>query len=410
MANTTNISPVVSPDILKVISAATAIKTFGAQTKDKNKETTIIGDQTKTAELNKESEILDQKEKQAGLNYQNTIENAVYQLNTNQITQDQYNEIYKQAEITYKAEKDAIDLQREKLKQDKENIENNPYTEIKNNQKKYSDIIKKSKKDTQNEENKSKKDLTKQIASNAVKTLIPIIALQLSNNFLVIVSQRKKLEDLVNQVNLYIDTQVKDQATVIIATNLRNNAIALINNNIKKLQALEKTLKTITIIITVFSLVLKALSLIPTPVPPKVVITLEKANKLILGLSAILAIVTLLLSNEIQKLIELRERLKQISLKLDIKSLDNLNEQELNQLSNEFLPTGGDYGSYKGFKFAIKEEQNIKFVVKGNKRRYAVAIDRYGVEIIKSEYSFTLDPNDLIEQLKLVIDQQNLQG
>ncbi len=53
MSNTTNISPVVSPDILKVISTSTAIKTFGAQTKDKNKETTIIGDQTKTAELSK---------------------------------------------------------------------------------------------------------------------------------------------------------------------------------------------------------------------------------------------------------------------------------------------------------------------------------------------------------------------
>ena len=49
-------------------------------------------------------------------------------------------------------------------------------------------------------------------------------------------------------------------------------------------------------------------------------------------------------------------------------------------------------------------------VVKGNKRRYAVAVDRDGVEVIKSDFSFTLDPNDLIEQLKLVIDQRNLQG
>jgi len=39
-----------------------------------------------------------------------------------------------------------------------------------------------------------------------------------------------------------------------------------------------------------------------------------------------------------------------------------------------------------------------------------VAINRDGVEQLKSEYSFTLDPNDLVEQLKLVIDQKNLQG
>ena len=118
----------------------------------------------------------------------------------------------------------------------------------------------------------------------------------------------------------------------------------------------------------------------------------------------------MLLSNEIIRLNELRDRLKEISLKLDGKTLSNLNDQELSDLSNEFLPTGGNYGSYKGFKFAIKEEQDPRFVVKGNKRRYAVAIDRYGVEIIRSEYSFTQDPNDLIEQLKLVIDQRNLQG
>ena len=37
MSNTTNIAPVVSPDNLKTLSASTAIKTFGSQTKDKNK-------------------------------------------------------------------------------------------------------------------------------------------------------------------------------------------------------------------------------------------------------------------------------------------------------------------------------------------------------------------------------------
>ena len=64
----------------------------------------------------------------------------------------------------------------------------------------------------------------------------------------------------------------------------------------------------------------------------------------------------------------------------------------------------------KEAKFKIKTEENKTFEVKGNKRRYAVAIDRDGVEVLKSELSFTLDPNDLIDQLKLVIDQRNLQG
>ena len=58
----------------------------------------------------------------------------------------------------------------------------------------------------------------------------------------------------------------------------------------------------------------------------------------------------------------------------------------------------------------LKEEDNPKFVVRGYKRRYAVAINKRDIESAKSEYSFTLDPNDLIEQLKLIIDQRNLQA
>ena len=71
---------------------------------------------------------------------------------------------------------------------------------------------------------------------------------------------------------------------------------------------------------------------------------------------------------------------------------------------------GTNFGSYKGFTFALKEENNPKFNVRGNKRHYAVAINKNNVEIVKSDYSFTQDPNDLIEQLKLIIDQQNLQS
>ena len=72
------------------------------------------------------------------------------------------------------------------------------------------------------------------------------------------------------------------------------------------------------------------------------------------------------------------------------------------------LNFGTNFPPYKGFRFALKEENNPRFVVRGNKRHYAVAFDKNNVEVLKSEASFTLDPNDLIEQLKLVIDQQNL--
>ena len=414
MPNTTNIAPVVSPDILKTISASTAIKTFGSQLKDKNKETLIIGNQSKTANIDTELDGLTKKEIQAGENKNNTIQKAQSDLNTNQITQEQYNDIIVSANFTYETEISAINIQRQKLEQDKQNINNNPNDKIKNQQKSFKASIKNLRKKTQESETKSKQDLTKQVVSNVVKTLVPVIALQLANSFSTLITQRKKLEELVDQVNNYIDTKVTDQTTVTIATNLRNNAITLINNNIKKLENLKKSIervsKTVAIIVVIVTIIERILSLpIPLLIPIKIQYqpTLQKLLRLISGLSALLVIATMLLSNEIIRLNELRDRLKEVSLKLDGKTL---NFADLTTLTNEFLPAGGDYGSYKGFKFAIKEEQNQAFVVKGNKRRYAVAIDRYGVETIRSEYSFTLDPNDLIEQLKLVIDQRNLQG
>jgi len=96
----------------------------------------------------------------------------------------------------------------------------------------------------------------------------------------------------------------------------------------------------------------------------------------------------------------------------DLKNqLSNLNPSGLQSLANRIQdPNANQFGEYKGFKFAIKEENDPKFVVKGNKRHYAVAINKLGVEILKSAFSFTLDPQQLVEQLKIIIDQRNLQG
>ena len=65
---------------------------------------------------------------------------------------------------------------------------------------------------------------------------------------------------------------------------------------------------------------------------------------------------------------------------------------------------------YNGFTFSIVEEDDPKFVVAGNKRRYAVALDRSGFVVLQSTPSFTLDPNVLIEELKLEIDKRNLEA
>ena len=417
-SNSINISPIISPDIVNNISKSNNIKSFGDQLKNQAKEKIIIGGQDKIKEIGDKQLELTVKEKQAGVNKNNTIKKAEQDYNTKQITEQQYNDIIAAAQATYNAELAAINVEKQKLQQDKDNIIDNPLQKLKDKQKELNNKIKALKKQNINIDNKAKKDLAKQVLSNASKTLAPIIALQLTNSFISIISQRKKLEILVDQINEYIDTQVKDQSTVTIATNLRNNAITLINDNIKKLQAIEKILKTITTIVTTITIILtvieRILSLpIPALLPVKVQLQpiLQKILRLISAINAVLTIVTNLLGNEILKLIEIRERLKEINLKLDGKTLNNLDNQEFTDLVKTFAPVSiGEFSPYKGFNFKLKEENNPKFVVKGNKRRYAVAIDRDGVEVLKSEFSFTLDPNDLIDQLKLIIDQQNLQG
>jgi hypothetical protein len=422
MANNLNIGSVVSPSILKTISSSTAIKTFGDQLVNKAKDKIISAALGKAQELKNQIEEIVTLKIKVWSDHGTEMKRLEVLLKEKQITQEQYNKSVEKEDAAYK--KKLIDLEEldAKLKKDLANILADPYAKIK--QKFNLRKLKKNKRKTRNkaERAKARRDLAKKVAKNAAKTLAPIIALQLSNQFASVLSQRAKLEELVDQVNLYIE-QANTPETIAIATNLRNNAVTLINNSISKLTKLQQTIAQIDLYITIFNAIVTVLSAIPIPtaVPPgigipvnlivKIVKTIEKANKLISALSIVLAIAVVILENEISKLNDLIERLKAVSGLLDAQSTANLNEQQLADLSNAFLPVGNEeFPPYKGFKFKIKEEQNTAFVVKGNKRRYGVAIDRDGVEALKSDYSFTLDPNDLIDQLKLVIDQRNLQG
>ena len=410
-----NIAPVVSPDILKNISASTAIKSFGDQLKNKAKETLISGTQSIISNLENQQKLLILQIKALAEKQTSELLKLQNKYESNQITEEEYKALEKSINDSIEAEVNILKIQIKKLGQDITNIRNNPYDRLKKEKAKLDDNIKNLKKKIEGTKVKAKKDLIKQIAKNTAKTLAPIIALQLANSFTALISQRKKLEELVEQINLYIDTQVKDESTLTIATNLRNNAVVLINNSIAKLNRIKGILDGISRILLLISIIITlnlAITLFPPLTPPVAVKIptdiINKAAALIASLSVILAVASTLLDSEINNLIELRNSLKEASLKLDEKAINDLTDDQFAALSDAFLPAGGNYGDYKGFKFEIKEEQNPRFVVKGNKRKYAVAIDSDGVEAIKSEFSFTQDPNDLIEQLKLIIDQQNL--
>jgi hypothetical protein len=106
--NQYNVSPTISPDILSTISTSTAIKTFGAQTKDPNKQKTIIGDQSATSTIQGRRDELNQKEKQAGIEKDNIKAKAQDDYNLGQITAEQRSDIEDNADFSYKTETDAI--------------------------------------------------------------------------------------------------------------------------------------------------------------------------------------------------------------------------------------------------------------------------------------------------------------
>ncbi len=122
----------------------------------------------------------------------------------------------------------------------------------------------------------------------------------------------------------------------------------------------------------------------------------------------VVTLATVILSSLISTVQEIRSRLQQIGDLLD--SLATSTSLSPDDISSLLDPTklGMLAITYNDFRFALKEEDNAKYVVQGHKRRYAVAINKDGTEVLKSEYSFTLDPNVLIEQLKVSIDSLNL--
>jgi len=414
MSNATNISSVISPDVLKTISTSTIIKTFGDQLKDQAKEKVISVVRNKAGELASELEQLIKDEQQAGVDHNNALKKLETLYKQGQITKENYDKAVKAENEAYGKQQESFKLRKTKLEKDIKNIIKDPYDKIKEDRKKRKEERQKKRAENKARDAEAKRDLNKKVIKNAAKTLAPVIALQIANQLSAIISQRAKLEELVDQVNAYIDTANTPETTTI-ATNLRNNTIALINNSISKLQNLQTTLNQINTYLVIFNAIVTVLSAIPIPtsVPPgigipvnvitKIIKALEKANKLVSALNVVLSVATIALENEINKLNELILRLKNVN-------LDGLNSQQLADLTSSIYNNVDNFPPYKGFKFKIKEEQNQAFVVKGNKRRYAVATNRDGVEILKSDFSFTLDPNDLVDQLKLVIDQRNLQG
>lgn len=263
---------------------------------------------------------------------------------------------------------------------------------------------------------KAKKALIK-----AVKALGPVAAayaisriVNIQLNKLAQVNARLgQLVDKTNDIILAAQTK-EDLARAKVA---RDAALLELQKAEDKLQQISKLLELIQTIITVISLLIVILeaiisiSITPgTPLPLKPAVIIIKFTLLATALNVLIGASLITLSGLIDDIAYQRSRLLPLGNILDEATQKDLSPEEArNLLDNGGL--GPVIGlEYRGFTFSILEEDDPKFVVAGNKRRYAVALDRSGFIALQSDPSFTLDPQVLIDELKLKIDERNLEA
>ena len=218
----------------------------------------------------------------------------------------------------------------------------------------------------------------------------------------------QQLSELVDKVNDQIES-IQTKQDVLKARVTRDAALVQLGNAKRQIKNVRDIIKTLEIFLTILSLAAKiAITFIQIPTTP---LTVQKIVNLILTIDSVTVILGTTKSalNDLIIEVEYQEsRLLPISDIID-KALDeNLTPDEianlLNNRDNLAVPP------YRGFEFKIYEENDPKNVVAGNKRKYAVALDRSGFIRLRSQASFTLNPSVLIEELKLQIDEQNLEA
>jgi len=113
-----------------------------------------------------------------------------------------------------------------------------------------------------------------------------------------------------------------------------------------------------------------------------------------------------LFSKVIQNILTLLNSLDTLILACDSNvSLDNISEI-ITQTANNQNQADVNDGSYKGFTFQIEE---VPFSPTVNRRK-AIALNQQGIPVLESELSFTTNDQTLINELKLVIDRDNLKA
>ena len=200
----------------------------------------------------------------------------------------------------------------------------------------------------------------------------------------------------------------------------RNRLVRQLNQIYNVINVLSKVLQITNVVIQALQLGINTAKNLPTPpfAPSgavasainKIELRLEVAGIAVNVLTVTSVIIGIVLQTIIDLLNNLDLAIQQCSEDQNI-PFEEIND-ELNALANQTIEETQNNNldqpqSYKGFTFEIKlDEVNTSKYPK----RYAQALNIQEIPVLRSDSSFASNPQVLIDQLKFIIDTQNLRG
>jgi hypothetical protein len=406
-----NVSSLISPGITKTLNSTGLPSAFGNQVKESAKKKIISAALGQTQILQQKLEDVIKKKLELEITHTFNLKKLDSQYIPNKpeksvLTEEEYNVAVIIENARYTVEKELLDKQQKDIEIQIQSIVKDPKIKRTIKQKAYKLKVKKNKAKNKAEKTKAFKAL---LLSTA-KSVAPLLMYSSLRIIARLAVQNSNLKDLVDQTNAIIEAATTpeqlEQARV-----SRNTAYNVLNNNERNLIDIKDKLELITLITSTLTILSDVLitSLSPPGTPASAYKPYETILKTLEILNNSLLVLVPILDILISELSDLKKQLREIDNRLDLQTIDSGNLEAVNVLLNNIKQPKDE--TYKGFKLKIKEDQDPRTFVKDSiKRHYAVAFDKDNVEVIKSEYSYTLEPQILIDQLKIIIDQRNLQA
>ena len=236
------------------------------------------------------------------------------------------------------------------------------------------------------------------------------------------------LHSIVNRkINFSNDKVCPSKEEILDAIRKRNQLVRQLNNVYKIVRTISKVLKITSALIIGFKIAFKILKFAPIARPSGLIADslavikrrLEVAGIVVNVLTITAVIIGATLAIIIDLLNSLDFLIKECSEETDEEGNFIVSFAEINNELNTFVdastgqtediinPLTNNPLPYKGFSFEIKQDTSQDFQYP---KRYAIARNIQGIQVLRSESSFASSPEILIEELKFTIDRDNLRA